>query len=159
MFLTTSPRWWRILHAVILNPVRCIIMRNLQCLATSQSAAMPPYFSRTKALSCQKAPIWSKKERGFIVLTPSTSPPRPHLPVVLAWQREGDFYFGFSAGGQSSLGCGIRGDVAMFPLPRLFFFNPSQQSLWDSEQHISSSMRNGSELRAARRSHGVQRSV
>lgn len=40
--------------------------------------------------------------------------------------------------------------------PSPFFLNPSQQSLWDSEQHISSSMRNGSELRAARRSHGVQ---
>lgn len=78
---------------------------------------MPPYFTQTKALSCQKAPIWSRKERGFIVLPPSVSPPRPHLPVVLAWQREGDFYFGFSAGGQSSLGCGIRGDVAMFPFP------------------------------------------
>lgn len=83
------------------------------------------------------------KERGFIVLSASISPPGPHLSVVLAWQQEGDFYFGFSAGGQSSLGCGIGGDIAMFPLAHSSTF---QQLLWDRVQHISSSMRNSSRL-------------
>ncbi len=76
------------------------------------------------------------KERGFIVLPPSTSPPRPHLPVVLAWQREGDFYFGFSAGGQSSLGCGIRGDVAMFPLPHFSTLPSSPSGIASSAFHL-----------------------
>lgn len=101
-------------------------------------AAVPSYFHRTKAWSCQN-PVshLERRERGLIApppqtLTPTslhphlptkhphhfTAPLRPHLPVVLAWQRGGDFYFGFSAGGQSSLGCGIRGDVATPIIPK-----------------------------------------
>lgn len=77
------------------------------------------------------------KERGFIVLLPSTSPPRPHLPVVLSWRREGDFYFGFSAGGQSSLGCGIRGDLTMqTPPPRYSTLPSSPSGIESSTFHL-----------------------
>jgi len=41
----------------------CIFMGNLQCLATLQSTAVPPHFTRIKAFSCQKAPIWSQRKR------------------------------------------------------------------------------------------------
>lgn len=77
---------------------------------------------------------WLGSEKGIFILVSL-------LEVKVPWDVESE----------ETLPC--------FPSLAFFFFNPSQQSLWDSEQHISSSMRNGSELRAARRSHGVQRSV
>lgn len=65
--------------------------------------AMPSYFHRTKALSCQNRTHLEQKEASLSPTPPSTSPPQPHLPVVLVWQPNRDFFdFRFSAGGQSS---------------------------------------------------------
>lgn len=124
-------------------------MRTLHCLATTQSAAVPPYFNRTKALRCQKRDPSGTKERGFIVLPPSSSPPRPHLPVVLAWQRGGDFLFWFLC--WRSEFPGMWNQRRRCHVSPRFFSNPSQQSLWDGEQRISSSMRNCTQRRVIAR--------
>lgn len=123
--LTTAPQWWWwwwwIVRSVILTPQRGASSwetYNVWQLCKAQQC--PLIFTEQKLWAVKKRPSGAKRKRPHCPPPHSTSPPRPHLPVVLAWQWEGDFYFGFAAGGQSSLGCGIRGDVAMFP-PSLVF--------------------------------------
>lgn len=128
-------------------PARCIIVRNIQCLATLQSAAMPSYFHRTKALSCQKAPIWSKKKEA------SLSPPPLHLAsptpssccAGLAAKR--GFLFWFRCWRSKFPGMwNQRRRCHVSPLPRFSTLPSSLSGIASSS--ISSSMRSGgAELR------------
>lgn len=109
---------------------------NLQCLATSQSAAMPSYSSRTKALSCQKAPIWRERKRLHCSPSLHLSSTTPSSCCAGFGSEKGIFILVFSAGGQSSLGCGIRGDVAMFPLLRFSTLPSSPSGIASSAFHL-----------------------
>lgn len=116
---------------------------------------MPPYSSRTKALSCQKGTHLERKKEASLFSLP---PPLLHDPIFLLcwlWQREGDFYFGFLCWRSKFPGMWNQRRRCHVSPPS--FFNPSQQSLWDSQQRISSSMRNGSELHGGAACRGLCR--
>lgn len=105
-----------------------------------QIEAMSSHFHRTNALSCHKN---IHLERRAPPLPPLPRLPQPP-PFLLRWlgSRRGIFYFGFSAGGQSSPDV----DSEMLPCPPPDF-TPPQKSLWDGEQRTGFSMKNdGGEL-------------
>lgn len=119
-------------------------MRNFQCLATSQSAAMPPYFSRTKALSCQKSAHLEPKREASLFSLP---PPLLCDPIfLLCWLGGEKGIFILVSLLEVKVPWDVESEETLPCFPSLVFFNPSQQSLWDSKQRISSSMRSGSEL-------------
>jgi len=151
-------QWWResiahhissvVEHPQILNPGAVCHQENPTVWQPRKAQHVPPYFSRTKASCCQKKRTHLEPKRERLHCSPSLrlSSTTPSSCCAGLAARRGFFYFGFSAGGQSSLGCGIREDVAMF-FPLAFSTLPSVPS-GIARQRISSSMRNVSGLRA-----------
>lgn len=94
------------------------LQKNLQCLATLQSMAVSPHFTRTKASELSNSTHLEPNREALLF---SIAPPLLHRPIfLLCWlgSKRGIFYFGFSAGGQSSQGCGFRGDITTLPPKR-----------------------------------------
>lgn len=89
--------------------------------------AMPSYFHRTKAVSCQNRTHLDQKEASLSPTPPSTSPPQPHLPVVLVWQPNRDFFI-FISLLEVRVPLNQRRCCHVFLPPSVF--SPSQQSLY-----------------------------
>lgn len=106
---------------------------------------MPPYFSGTKALGCQEAPIWNQREGFHCSLSPHLSSTTPSSCCAALAARRG-FLFWFLCWRSKFSGMWNQRRCCHVPLLPPCFSTPSQQPLWDREQHISSSMRNGRDL-------------
>lgn len=116
------------------NPAKWVIYHTVEGVYSSPHLLKPPMWRiSVRNIQCL---VTLKMKQCLLIFTEPNPPTQPHLPVVLAWQREGDFCFGFSAGGQSFLGCGIRGDVAMFPLPRSSTLPSSLSGMASSAFHL-----------------------
>lgn len=104
---------------------------------------MPPYFSGTKSFELSKS-THLEPERGVSLF--SFHPPLFHDPIFLLCCLGGEKGIFILV---SLLEVKVPWDVEseeMLPCSPLLppgFSTPSQQLLWDREQHISSSMRNG----------------
>lgn len=122
-------------------------MRNLRCLATLQSTATvcPLISPEQKLWAVKKAPIWSQRERLHCSPSLHLSSPTPSSCCAGLAARRG-FLFWFLCWRSKFPGMWNQRRCCHVSPPS--FFNPSQKPLWDGEQRISSSMRNGVELQA-----------